>query len=209
MTVFFLWQSRARFNGWTRKRKRTGPIWVDENTFLLATKRLPPMIFRWEKRFVLADGRNRESAARPEIGRRISSAFVIATVAAQKVEKENLPTVSTVCGLQGGRILRLDPSAAGLRRVLLSRRVHVPVGQPHERFQPRSHADAYELGESDRGDQIVLRADQAVVADVALRGRRGQTGGEKLPRHGRGGMRLQVRGDDEHACPSVRLSVRK
>jgi len=87
----------------------------------------------------------------------------------------------------------LDSSAAGLRRVLLPRGVHVPVGQSHQRVQPRGHADFDELVQSGGGPAGVLRADKAQFADAALRGRRRQVGGEELPGNDRGRMRMQMR----------------
>lgn len=112
-------------------------------------------------------------------------------------EEEDLPDVPDVRGLQGGGVQRLDPGAAGLRRVLLSRRVRVPVGQPHERHQPRGHADADELGEPGGRATGVLRAHPADRTDVALRGRRRQDGAEELSGNGRGRVRLQITVDDD------------
>lgn len=123
---------------------------------------------------------------------------------AKKAEKEDLPTVPAVRGLQGGRIQRLDPSAAGLRRVLLSRRMHIPVGQPHERVQPRGHADPYELGEPVGRAEGVLRAHEAEHTDAAVRRRRGQVGGQKLSRNGRRGMRVQIK-----FCDVSRIRVKR
>lgn len=98
--------------------------------------------------------------------------------------------VFVVRGFQGGRIQRLDSSAARVRGVLLPRAVHVPVGQPPERDQPRGHANVDEFGQSEGGIQSVLRSHQVAAGDVPLRGRRGKSGGEKLLGHDRRGMRL-------------------
>lgn len=129
-----------------------------------------------------------DDAAQQTVGRRTGSA------ATEENEKEeDLPAVLDVRGLQGCRVQRLDSSAAGLRRVLLPRGVHVPVGQSHQRVQPRGHADFDELVQSGGGPAGVLRADKAQFADAALRGRRRQVGGEELPGNDRGRMRMQMR----------------
>jgi len=48
--------------------------------------------------------------------------------AAEESEKEDLPAVFDVCGLQGGGVQRLDQGAAGVRSVLLPGQVYVPTG---------------------------------------------------------------------------------
>lgn len=107
---------------------------------------------------------------------------------AQKIEEENMSEVFVVRGFQGGRIQRLDSGAARVRGVLLPRLVHVPVGKPLERDQPRGHADVDELGQSEGRVQGVLRSHQVAAGDVPLRGRRGKSGGEKLLGYDRRGM---------------------
>lgn len=71
--------------------------------------------------------------------------------------------------------------------------MHVPAGQPHERVEPRGHADADELCQPDVRHQVVLRAHQTRAADVTLRGRRGEIGRENVPGNDRGGVWLSVR----------------
>jgi len=125
-----------------------------------------------------------DDAAEQTVGRRTGRAT-------EEAEKEDdLSAVFHVRGLQGCRVQRLDPGAAGLRSFLLPRGVYVPVGQSHQRVQPRGHADADELVQPGVSSPGVLRADQAQFADAALRGRRRQVGGEKLPGNDRGRMRM-------------------
>lgn len=50
---------------------------------------------------------------------------------AEESKKEDLPAIFDVCGLQGGRVQRLDQGAAGVRSVLLPGQVYVPAGQSH------------------------------------------------------------------------------
>lgn len=120
----------------------------------------------------------------------------------EKIEIGNMSETRAVGGFQRDRLQRLDPSAAGIRRVLLPRCVHVPAGQPHERVQPRGHADADELRQPDVRHQVLLRAHQTRTADVALRGRRGEIGRENVPGNDRGGVRLSV-GPVHRACPAI------
>lgn len=106
-----------------------------------------------------------DDAAEQTVGRRTGRATE------ESEKEEDLSEVFDVRGLQGCRVQRLDPGAAGLRRVLLPRGVCVPAGQSHQRFQPRGHADADELVQPGVGSPGVLRTDQAQFTDAALRGR--------------------------------------
>lgn len=142
----------------------------------------------------------RHDAADQEVGRQAEE---------ETEREENLSEAGAVRGLRTCGFQRLDPCAAGIPSVPVPGRVHVPAGQPHERVQPRGHADADEHRVPEGRAQIVLRTHQAEAGDVAVRGRRGQVGDENLSGHGRRRMRVQIRPGwaRVRVCVCVRLAV--
>jgi len=87
---------------------------------------------------------------------------------------------------------RLDRGAARLRRLLLPRRVSVPVGGAPQHHQPRGHPEPDELDARGQRAQGVLRAHRALVHFHAVRRRGQQSCAQKLQGHGGAGLRLQI-----------------
>lgn len=103
-----------------------------------------------------------------------------------------MPPVSDVRGLHRSRMEQLDSGTAGVRRLLLPRRVQLSFRRTHEHHEPRDRADAGPLGESGQSAEGLLRPDAAEQHLDAVSGRREQGRPEELQGHGGCRVRLPV-----------------